>query len=606
MEYILMFIIILINATMLKILLKNKIEENIPIAVIGIILITYIFGLFDKLKIGIIITNAITIVNFIMIIYYYIKKKNKINIKKDIITPGVIVYSVLWILFILFNKGRVFVEYDEFSHWGLIVKNMYETGSYGIGNIIEYSEYPPFVSIFQYILLMLKRTYSEDTIIIGLNILYLTFLIPLLKNIRWDKSLKKLIIYIPLILIIPIIFYENFYTTLFIDGFLACILSYIVYNWFNKKDIACKISIVLGSVALILSKSICIGYIIALFIMFIIDGLINSKDKKTRNNSIKFVLVVIIVTATFCATWNIKLNVNDATIKWNTEGISFQRVKDVLEGNGEYYQKVTIKKYLNELFIGRGAFASRNLNVINLLMLLIFFDIFVYNHLKEKESKKTYLIISIMLLITWSISIAILLIIYLFIFTPQEAMILACYERYLSVIPLAITLFNIFVLKENYEERELKATYICMIIAILIAFVPMDVIDKTYIKNNENKKENIEYRQKYSEILKYKNKIDKDSKVYYISNLVGNKDITIVKYEFLPFKIGNNNSKLTMTKEEFEKELKEKNYEYVYISTTDRFLEKDFSSLFENEKIEEGTMYKILDKDGKILFCKVE
>ena len=340
--------------------------------------------------------------------------------------------------------------------------------------------------------------------------------------------------------------------------------------------------------------------------MFIIDGLINSKDKKTRNNSIKFVLVVIIVTATFYATWNIKLNANDAPIKWNTEGISFQNVKDVLEGNGEYYQKATIKKYLNELFIGRGAFASRNLNVINLLMLLIFFDIFVYNHLKEKESKKTFLIISIMLLITWSISIAILLIIYLFIFTPQEAMILACYERYLSVIPLAITLFNIFVLKENYEERELKATYICMIIAILIAFVPMDVIDKTYIKNNENKKENIEYRQKYSEILKYKNKIDKDSKVYYISNLVGNKDITIVKYEFLPFKIGNNNSKLTMTKEEFEKELKEKNYEYVYISTTDRFLEKDFSSLFENEKIEEGTMYKILDKDGKILFSKVE
>ena len=77
MEYILMFIIILINATTLKILLKNRIEENIPISVIGIILITYIFGLFDKLEIGIIITNVITIVNSIIVIYYYIKEKNK-------------------------------------------------------------------------------------------------------------------------------------------------------------------------------------------------------------------------------------------------------------------------------------------------------------------------------------------------------------------------------------------------------------------------------------------------------------------------------------------------------------------------------------------------
>ena len=605
MEYFFMFIIILINAIMLKIILKNKIEENIPIAVTVIILITYIFGLFDKLKIGIIITQIITIINSIIIIYYTVKRKCKIK-KQDIMTPGIIIYGLLWIVFIIFNKERVFIEYDEFSHWGLIVKNMYETGNYGIGNIIEYNEYPPFVSVFQYMLLILKRAYSEDTIIIGLNILYLTFLIPLLKNIKWDKSLRKLIILIPLILIIPIIFYNDFYTTLFVDGFLACILAFIIYNWFERSSITNKISVILGCVALILSKSICIGYIIVLLAMFIIDTLTEKTDKTMKKNNIKLILIIIILTGIFYGTWEMKMQLNNAQIKWNKQEISIQNMKNIIEGEGEYYQKTTIKRYLSELFTEHGNLTSRNLNAINLLMLLIFFNIFVYNLLIKKENKKKFLIISTTLIISWFISIMILLIIYLFVFTPQEAVILACYERYLSTIPLAIILLNIFIIEENYREKNIRISYICMIIAILITFLPIDIISKNYIQNEANKQERIEYRKRYSEISKYKNKIDKNDKVYYISNLVDNREITIAKYEFLPFKIGNESSKLTMTKEEFEKKLKRENYEYVYISTTDRFLEKDYNSLFENGKIEEKTMYKIIDKEGEILLTKIE
>lgn len=607
MEYIFTFIIIFINSIALTIKTKTKIEVSIPISVIGIVLAIYVFGIFNKLIYGVIAVMAITLCCMIYIIYSYIKNRKSINIKDDILTPGVVVYALLYLIFVLFNKGILFQEFDEFSHWGLIVKNMYECGNFGIGDIIEYSEYPPFISIFQYFMLIIKRAYSEDTIIIALNILYASFIIPLLRNIKWDKSLKKLVVLIPIILLLPIMFYDNFYITLFMDGFLACMLAYVIYSWINIEEKGEKASVVLGCIAMALSKSIGIAYVIVAIIIFGLNILLTRKKGQDRKDNIKLLLIVIAGVLIFYGAWLIKLNISDANIKWNMGNISISKIKDVLSGNGEYYQKTTIKSYVNELFWGSGTLTSRKMNVINLAMFLIGFDIISYVFFIDEKSKKTFAIISIAMLIFWGICIFGLLLIFLFIFTPEEAVILACYERYLAAIPFAITIINIFMIEQNYKDKKLKTSYMFIILAIMITFVPIDTINKNYIQNKTNQQARIAYREKYTGILKYSDMIDKDAKVYYISNLVDGREITIVKYEFLPLRIGNKSSKLTMGKDEFTNILRNENYSYVFVNTRDRFLERDYKDLFENEDIEEKTMYKIIfNSNNEVLFSKVE
>ncbi len=607
MEYIFTFIIILINSIALTIKTKTKIEVSIPISVIGIVLAIYVFGIFNKLIYGVIAVMAITLCCMIYIIYSYIKNRKSINIKDDILTPGVVIYALLYLIFVLFNKGILFQEFDEFSHWGLIVKNMYECGNFGIGDIIEYSEYPPFISIFQYFMLIIKRAYSEDTIIIALNILYASFIIPLLRNIKWDKSLKKLVVLIPIILLLPIMSYDNFYITLFMDGFLACMLAYVIYSWINIAEKGEKASVVLGCIAMTLSKSIGIAYVIVAIIIFGLNILLTRKKGQDRKDNIKLLLIVIAGVLIFYGAWLIKLNISDANIKWNMVNISISKIKEVLSGNGEYYQKTTIKSYVNELFLGSGTLTSRKMNAINLAMFLIGFDIISYVFFIGEKSKKTFAIISITMLIFWCICILGLLLIFLFIFTPEEAVILACYERYLSAIPFAITIINIFMIEQNYKDKNLKTSYMFIILAIMITFLPIDTINKNYIQNKTNQQARIAYREKYTGILKYSDMIDKDAKVYYISNLVDGREITIVKYEFLPLRIGNKSSKLTMGKEEFTNILRNENYSYVFVNTRDRFLERDYKDLFENEDIEEKTMYKIIfNSNNEVLFSKVE
>ena len=126
MEFILLFLLILINSIALTIKLKNRIEVNIPITIIALVLIIYLFGLFDKLLLGVKIIEMLAIILVGYITYFFIKNKKHIDIKEQILTPGLFIYILLCLVFIIFNKDMLFKEYDEFSHWGLVVKQMFE------------------------------------------------------------------------------------------------------------------------------------------------------------------------------------------------------------------------------------------------------------------------------------------------------------------------------------------------------------------------------------------------------------------------------------------------------------------------------------------------
>ena len=598
MEFIIMFIIILINAILYTIKLKNRIETNIPLAVVSLILIVYVFGLIDKLMYGIIAIVIITIIELIYEIIFFIKNKNKL--KEILFVPGIFVYFILGLIFIKFNRGILFIEYDEFSHWGLIVKNMFEFGNFGISSVIEYTEYPPFVSIFQYILLAFKNVYSEDVVIIGLNLLYLSFVISLLRNIKWDKSLLKLIIIIPLILILPIIFYEDFYITLFIDGFLGCIFAYTIYSWYIYEGKERNISVLFGCISLLLSKSIGIILVITSIIIFAIDIIIpKNKESNNRKKDLTILLVLILLVISIYGTWQLKIS--DVNKKWNIENITIENIIKVFSGDGKYYQKTTIKNFLEEVFYSRGSLTSRNMNIINLLGFLIIFDLIV-----ARKNGKRFIALSIELMVFWFIYIVIQLFTYLFIFTQEEAMILSCFQRYILLIPFAIILINVFLIEEYYKNENIKIINIFIILAIILMFLPIDVMKDLYLNHDKNKIEREDYRNYFSILVDYENIIGKDDKVYYINNFTDNREIVIVKYNFLPYKISNDSSKLNMSLDEFIKILKEENYSYVYVRTVDRILENKFKKLFENGLIEKNTLYEIIEENDNIIFSKVK
>lgn len=93
MGYVIIFFIILAYASMLTIIFKRKIEELIPISIVEIILIIYLFGIFDELQLGVKLVQVLTILQLIIIAGRFLLIKNKEDVKnitKKIITPRII------------------------------------------------------------------------------------------------------------------------------------------------------------------------------------------------------------------------------------------------------------------------------------------------------------------------------------------------------------------------------------------------------------------------------------------------------------------------------------------------------------------------------------
>ena len=131
MSLILALIVLMGVAVFTSIIFNKKIDKTIILSFFITIFIIYIFGFFDHLK----------------------------EIIHNIITPGMIIFGILTIIIFIFERGRMIAEWDEFSHWGSVVKSMFLTNGLSVkeGSSLMFKSYPPAISIFEYFFQVINR-----------------------------------------------------------------------------------------------------------------------------------------------------------------------------------------------------------------------------------------------------------------------------------------------------------------------------------------------------------------------------------------------------------------------------------------------------------------
>lgn len=597
MELIILIMIIITNSITITNILKKKIEYTIPITVIIMTIIVYIFGLFDNLDLGVKVVEGISIIATIYNLLIIIKSIKSKQIKEKlerIITPGLLVYVLLYILFIIINKGRVFEWYDEFNHWGLIVKNMYLYNGYGTveNSIITFNEYPPFTASFQYIMLNIKGIYVEDLILIAKDILYLSIIIPICGKINFKKDLKKLFFIVLAILILPIILYKDFFAEILVDGFLGILFGiglFIIYkNIADKKYQKIMITLIITSLCMTKTTGIILG--ILLLIFYIIKIVIN-KEKLVN------ILIIAIIPTILTSAWYIKINCSQVQNEWD-----FQKT---IQGNQNIEKNKQIIDKFIEAFFENDEIIGSKLSMICKLLLLGAYSLYVSKKLKTEKEKKSYkytVIATIISIIIFAIG---LLWMYLTIFTTKEAEIAASYDRYMNTIILSWLTLNTWIISE--EEINLRVLYVFM--AISISILPNDTIYTRYIQSSQDiKRTNIERSYYYSKFKQCTKVIEEDEKVYFISQtrLNNEKVLKLCKYEMMTNNIANKSPKVNESKEQFTQTLLKENYSYVYIFIVEDDFKEKYKSLFKEEQINSKTLYRINEvEQGKIQLEKV-
>ncbi len=597
MGFFVVFTIIFCFAACLTIVLKKRIEQVIPVAVLAVILIVYVFGMFDNLRLGVCIVQILTAAGlaFLGITVLKFDKENKLKeLREYILTPGLVIYMCLFALSIFINKDRILQNYDEFNHWAVIVKNMFMYNSYGTNSesIVAFNEYPPFTAIFQYLFLDINNVYSEDIIIMAQNILYFSIIIPITKNIRWNKSFRKIFIILPLMVFVPMFFYENFYLDILVDAILGVMFAYTIYAAYDEKDVTFKyVQIYTGIIMLALTKTSGIGLAVLALIIILIKVILNYKnDKKILKRELKLLAVITIIAIILTSIWYVK--VNTAKKRWNFE----QYIKS--ENLKPEEQKQVAKSFGMSVIFNQ-TITERKLTVF--MTIIVFVCVQVYTIFIIKDKDFTYYSWAMMCSIP--IYLIMLLITYVTIFIPMEAIQLTCFERYTCTILIAYAMFQMFVLTAREEKHFGKAVLLAL--TVTITLMPLSNITEKYIYAKNFKNTSKINRDIYTKFRKYANKIDVEDTVLYIMGPKANIEYqtALNNYVTMPITIDKaivgNFSKIEELKKVAE------NYDYIFIYRMKEDTKEIVKTIFEDEKVSNDTLYRVVKNENTINLEKV-
>lgn len=607
MQYLIMFFTITIISIVIALRLKIRTEQAIPITVIGMIIIVYLTGIIGNLEIGIILIYIILLISIIYMIYYLIKnRKTKSELIKKYLSPAILIYGILYILFVILNSDRIFENYDEFNHWGLIIKDMYQNNNFAFSrdSVTLFNEYPPFTAVFEYILLKFSTTYSEDTIIIANNILSISILMPLLKKVNWDKSIKWIFIITLLIVCLPFIVYKNCYFNILVDVMIGILIAYIFYQWFNNHDnkIYRNISTGLGIIAIMLIKSSGIAIASVIILILFINSIRKKKYKERIKDDIIVLVTIFCISLILLGFWKFNIQKNNQNENWDMDKISFQNIIDILKGKEPEGKEGFTNSYFKSIFT-RSTITERNLTIFAATLLIMAINIYVYNKIDKEETRKEYKYYSIALYIFEIVYLIYMLFIYLFLFNVEETMAFSSFERYFGTIFLGIIVFHISVGIE--ESNNINYKNIVIALCILIAFLPLETIEEKIVQGKQSKIVAMTDRKTYIKILNYKDKLSVEDKIFYIDTTVDTNrySLQIAKYQMIPIKLDNKG--ITENIDKWREMFQENNYTYVYIQKANDTLKKEFEKQF-NEKVEEETMYKINIEEDNTSLIKVE
>lgn len=596
MQALIPIIIILTYASMLAITLKKRIEQTIPISVVEIVLIIYLTGMLDNLKLGVQIIELMAIFQIAILLYLLIKEKETIKIKENlerILTPGLVIYVILYIILMFINNNRIFGEHDEFTHWAVIIKNMFLYNTYGTNaqSIVEFNEYPPFTAIFQYLFLAVNKVYSEDIIITAQGMLYFSIIIPIMKNIKWDKSLKNALIIVPVIIAIPMIFFKNFYLEILVDGMLGIMFATTIFYGFEDEETKFKyLKIFTGLTMLCLTKTTGIALAILAVIIISIRLL---KNKKSSKHEIRLLTLICVIVTILTMMWYMK--VSGTKKRWDfSQYINNESTTENAEIG---------RKFLKTTFLEQ-CITDKKLTAFSMTLILICTNMYIIknNNKKDNSNLKYY---SIAMLISIPIYLLMQFITYISIFDEIEAKNLDCFDRYSSTIFLAISVFQILVLN---EEKESKFNFKKMIITltIIICMLPQENIMTKYINAKSYIATEKNNRDFYTKIKEYKNLLNSNDNVLFINSSKDDfKKVKLInQYEIMPAKIEISDRALD-SNEELQRVIKNRKCTYVYVYRIKDEEKNRIKETFESEYIANDTLYKVVDNNEGI-FLELE
>jgi hypothetical protein len=462
--------ILLVIAAVYAVLLKRKLAETCFLAAATVTGILYCFGLMNRqgcLLYGIQLIIALSAVCVLFLFHAFIKRR-RIFYKAELL-KGCLLYSSLLMFSVFIHYGRTFQGWDEFSHWGFIVKHFYVVDALGTvkhaNYVIMFPAYFPGTSIFQYFFARFSGKFTEYYSYIGMNVMYFSLIMPFIKDIFIKEKLVKSFVLLAVFFMMPLTVSASAYSELYVDTMLGILFGFSLLYYFAYRYEESLYGILMVSAAVflltltkdigLLLSLIAIGVIAADMIFYRSVQVKNMLYKETgaiNKAKIFLMLILPVISSLFVKmSWSNLLKRGNIQSIWRIPAIN--EACNFFSGKLEQHQKAVRYNFFDAMF--QREIPCLKISVITFGVIITVVILFM-SLLNSKKIELRRMVTSTLLLVMGLFGYQfVLALMYAFSFSPYEGLHLNSYERYTSTYMIAMMLFVMifYVVEQNKRTR---------------------------------------------------------------------------------------------------------------------------------------------------------
>lgn len=623
-NYIILYFFIILEAYTLSKITKQQFNISVFLFAVILIFLMIIISIFNLLVISKYLLIIISIFSLVYLIYCNLKSNSKDTEIENDTSIGIIIFSIMFVLFVLGGINRYIHVYDEYSFWAFDAKVVMEydkLSSYG-DVMSPKSTYPQALTIWHYFINIFTNNNNESHLYIGLSIFILIALMPCFSFIKNKNKFFTTLFTITIYFSCYLFGNVYNYTCLYADYALSAVFaSSIVFTLIFENDAKImKRYLFLGLTLCCFIKPSGIILAGSYIIIKIIEDFLSIKKINFKDiiNCIKNVIkkwwkISIALILLFIG-WSIYIRIcNKVLLTYYNFKLIPPSLDPSLSAKLNMYSLSKTFYNLIKSFSDTILNGVININLYQYILLMITFGILIM-YLKSKN-------IDLKRMIPYFIGYVIFYVftfISMFLtFSKYEAENLASFGRYLNALHYGILiLFVVYIFKnistKNYSKKNLAC--ILILLAILINIPIKNILFFVYDYGTDRKntqKLSYERQEKFKIVNENTNK---DSKVYvldqkdtdgimamwysryYLFPRIVNASSDAIGWKIRTIKNGDDLQDWGLTGRELAEHLDNYNFSYLFLYTYDEEMFKEINFMLDRpytEIIDKYTLFKI-------------
>jgi len=375
-----------------------------------------------------------------------------------VLTPGLAAFAVIYLGAFLFLYKRHFTDWDEYSHWGIMIKESLRLDRFYCvpeSRVMWHRDYPPFTCMLEVFWCRLAG-YSEGKVSMAMQVFTLSFIIPPLSETLYEgkrpgrRNIAEMILgaavlelLVLLLVLYADLWWQRIIHSILPDLLLGTMFAYLCLKILLRDDCRWQDTAALTAVSasLVLVKQVGAAFLMtALLLLYLKDILWSAKKQVPLRKLLPEALAVPAAAVLFYGSWILYrsrfINSRDFSYRsgqFNLKQIDPRTYLGVVTGKVPGIQHDTFIQYLRAI-LERPITSVDALPMTYASMLILCIAVLLaYRRFFRDEQTKEASLLLIPVFCVGTTGYAFMMsVLYLFCFPDNEKQILAGYTRYMD------------------------------------------------------------------------------------------------------------------------------------------------------------------------------